>query len=156
MEKKRAEREQQRLVNKKQLGNRPKEEEDIIGNLMKEIRAGKALRRHSEAPSAGSTQLSRQARELNQGVISTLPNVQEQSFTESTDKESEDTDSSENESGDNTQPSRRAARKLNQDDVSSTQKDHEQSLTEPIEEESVDTTDGSGWMLSDYFRCDIL
>ena len=79
----------------------PEEEEDIIGNLMEEIREGKALRRCSEAQSSGATQPSRHARELNQNDILSMQKAYEKSFTELIKEESEDkTDSGQVNDGD--------------------------------------------------------
>ena len=91
IEKKRAEREQQKLKKKRKLGNGPQEEvdglkeevdgpeeevdgpeeegEDIIDYLMKVIREGKALRCRSEAQSGGTILFSRFECALNQDDI---------------------------------------------------------------------------------------
>ena len=102
MEKKRAERERQKLEKeekKKQQGNAsstttklnvPGEEEDIIGNLMKEIRRGKTLRRRSEAQSGGTIQPSRSGYELKQDDVLRLQKIYEQSTAESIEEKPED------------------------------------------------------------------
>ena len=102
MEKKRAEREKQKLekeAKKKQQGNvsdagckpsKPEEEEDIIGNLMKEIRRGKSLKRRSEARSGGGSRPSRSGADLTQDDISRLQKIYEQSITEPIVEELED------------------------------------------------------------------
>ena len=94
MEKKRAERERQKLEKeekkKQQQGNvsdagskpsKPEEEEDIIGNLMKEIRRGKTLRRRSENQSGGSSQPKRPGTNLKQDDILAMQKVYEESAT---------------------------------------------------------------------------
>ena len=104
MEKKRAERERQKLEKeekkKQQQGNtsdtstklnKPEEEEDIIGNLMKEIRRGKSLRRRSEGKSGDASRPSRSRQDLKQDDIVRLQKIYEQSITESVKEESEDT-----------------------------------------------------------------
>ena len=102
MEKKRAEREKQKLekeANKKQqqgvastTGNKPEEEEDIIGALMKEIRRGKSLRRRSEAQSGGSVRPGRSGADLKQDDILRLQKIYEEAITEEPEiKEPEDT-----------------------------------------------------------------
>ena len=102
MEKKRAERERQKLEKeekKKQQGNVsstttklnvPGEEEDIIGNLMKEIRRGKTLRRRSEAQSGSTIRSSRSGYELKQDDVLRLQKIYEQSKAESMKEKSED------------------------------------------------------------------
>ena len=103
MEKKRAERERQKLEKeekkKQQQGNasdtskklnKPEEEEDIIGNLMKEIRRGKSLRRRSKCQS-GDVRPSRSKHELKQDDIVRLQKIYEQSITERVKEESGDT-----------------------------------------------------------------
>ena len=102
MEKKRAERERQKLEKeekKKQQGdasstttrlNVPGEEEDIIGNLMKEIRRGKTLRRRSEAQSDGTIQPSRTGYKFKQEEILQLQKVYDQSKAESMKEKPED------------------------------------------------------------------
>lgn len=104
MEKKRAERERQKLEKeekkKQQQGstsdtstklNKPEEEEDIIGNLMKEIRRGKSLRRRSEVPGSETNRPNRSRHDLKQDDIIRLQKIYEQSITESVKEESEDT-----------------------------------------------------------------
>ena len=101
MEKKRAERERQKLEKeekkKQQQGNvsdtstklnKPEEDEDIIGNLMKEIRRGKSLRRRSEAPDEANRP-SRSRHDLKQEDIVRLQKIYEQSITEPVKEESE-------------------------------------------------------------------
>ena len=102
MEKKRAEKEKQKLEKeekKKQQdnvsstttkSNVPGEEEDIIGNLMKEIRRGKTLRRRSEAQSGGTIQPSKTRYELKQDDILQLQKTNGQSKAESMKEKSED------------------------------------------------------------------
>ena len=103
MEKKRAERERQKLEKeekkKQQQGNtsdtskklnKPEEEEDIIGNLMKEIRHGKSLRRRSETP-AEASRPSRSRQDLKQDDIIRLQKIYEQSIIEPVKEESENT-----------------------------------------------------------------
>ena len=100
MEKKRAEREKQKLekeANKKQqqgtasaTGNKPEEEEDIIGALMKEIRRGKSLRRRSEAQSGGSVRPGRSGADLKQDDILRLQKIYEEAITEPVIEEPED------------------------------------------------------------------
>ena len=94
MEKKRAERERQKLEKeekKKQKGsasntstklNVPGEEEDIIGNLMKEIRHGTTLRRRSGPQPVDTARPSRSEHELKQDDILRLQKIYEQSITE--------------------------------------------------------------------------
>ena len=111
MEKKRAEREKQKLekeANKKLQQqdtasatgtklNKPEEEEDIIGALMKEIRRGKTLRRRSEAQSSGSIRSGSSVRpgrsggDLKQDDILRLQKIYEQAVTEPIIEEPEDT-----------------------------------------------------------------
>ena len=93
MEKKRAEKERQtheKEENKKQQGNvsdtttkpsQPGEEEDIIGNLMKEIRRGKTLRRRSKRQSTGDgKQLNRSG--LKQDDTLRMQTINQQPVTE--------------------------------------------------------------------------
>lgn len=97
LEKKRAEREKQKEEKKKQQEgnvsantgsklNKPEEEEDIIGNLMKEIRQGKTLRRRSEAKSV-SSRPNRSGAELKKDDILRLQKIYEQSVTETSKHE---------------------------------------------------------------------
>ena len=96
MEKKRAEREKQKLEKeekkRQQQGsvsdasskpNKPEEEEDIIGALMKEIRRGKTLRRRSEAQSGGSIRSNRPRADLKQDDILRMQKEYEKSVKES-------------------------------------------------------------------------
>ena len=97
MEKKRAEREKQKLEKeeKKRLQqqgsvsgasskpNKPEEEEDIIGALMKEIRCGKTLRRRSEAQSGGGIRPNRPRADLKQDDILRMQKEYEKSVKES-------------------------------------------------------------------------
>ena len=58
---------------------------------MKEIREGKALRRHSEAQLSGATQPTPgHPRELNQDDVLSMQKAYEKSFTEPVKEESED------------------------------------------------------------------
>ena len=94
MEKKRAERERQKLIKeekKKQQGNAsstttklniPGEEEDIIGNLMMEIRHGTTLRRRSGPQPVDTARPSRSGHELKQDDILRLQKIYEQSIAE--------------------------------------------------------------------------
>lgn len=95
MEKKRAEKERQKLekeAKKKQQGdtsnastskpNKPEEEEDIIGALMKEIRRGKTLRRRSEGKSTSSSGPSKSGAELKKDDILKLQKIYEESHNE--------------------------------------------------------------------------
>ena len=103
MEKKRAEREKQKLEReekkRQQQGsvsdtsskpNKPEEEEDIIGALMKEIRRGKTLRRRSEAQSGGGIRPNKPRADLKQDDILRMQKVYEESATESVKEEPKD------------------------------------------------------------------
>ena len=104
MEKKRAEREKQKLEKeekkRQQQGsisdasskpNKPQEEEeDIIGALMKEIRRGKTLRRRSEAQSGDGIRPNRPKANLKQDDILRVQKEYEKSVTESVKEEPKD------------------------------------------------------------------